>query len=314
MAHEERSDRSQEVEHSFEGYHVYDRHYEKIGKVDDLFVDENDSPEYVGVKMGFLGTKSTLIPIELVRVNDKRQLVEVAADKDTVKEGPTFGDDREITAEFERRVHSYYGLETARTSTERGTYGAYYSSATSGEEQRVDLRPGERVSEDRERFGEGRSGARRGSEDRERGRDLGDEDELRIQRSEEELRASTREREAGAMNVRKRVRTDREQVRVPRRREEVHVERVPVEERGASEAAEGRETSRTGDRGASGAEIEDDEIRIPVIEEELVVEKRPVVKEEIRIRKNVVEEEEVIEEDVRKEEVDIEDRTEYRNR
>jgi stress response protein YsnF len=34
-----------------------------------------------------------------------------------------------------------------------------------------------------------------------------------------------------------------------------------------------------------------------------------VVKEEIRVRKEVVEDEEVVEEDVRKEEVDIEDQT-----
>jgi uncharacterized protein (TIGR02271 family) len=307
LAHEERNDRSPEGEHSFAGYQVYDKHYEKIGKVDDLFVDENDSPEYVGVKMGFLGTKSTLIPIELVRVNDKRQLVEVAADKDAVKDGPSFGDDREITSEFERRVHSYYGVETARTSTERGAYGAYYSDAT-GEDDRVDLRPGERASEIRER-----SGATRGRENRERGGDLGDGDEVRIQRSEEELRVETREREAGGTNVRKRVRTDREQVRVPTRREEVHVERVPVEEREAS-GSEGPRPSTSGDRGASGVEVEGDEIRIPVIEEEIVVEKRPVVREEIRLRKEVIEEEEVIEEDVRKEEVDIEDRTERRNR
>jgi hypothetical protein len=38
-----------------------------------------------------------------------------------------------------------------------------------------------------------------------------------------------------------------------------------------------------------------------------------VVKEEIRLRKDVVEEEEVVERDVRKEEVDIDDRTERRN-
>jgi Domain of unknown function (DUF2382) len=65
------------------------------------------------------------------------------------------------------------------------------------------------------------------------------------------------------------------------------------------------------DREASEAEIgEDDEVRIPVVEEEVVVEKRPVVKEEIRLRKEVVEEEEVVEADVRKEEVKVEDRIE----
>ena len=70
-----------EVEDRYAGYIVYDRHYEKIGNVDDLFVDENDSPQYLGVKMGFLGTRSTLIPFEMVRVNDARQVIEVAADK-----------------------------------------------------------------------------------------------------------------------------------------------------------------------------------------------------------------------------------------
>ena len=126
---------------------------------------------------------------------------------------------------------------------------------------------------------------------RETDRDLRDEDELKVQRVEEELRAGTREREAGEVRVRKQVHTDREQLRVPKRHEEVHVERVPVEE-------EGRE--------ASEAEIGEEEIQVPVTEEEVVVEKRPEVKEEIRVRKDVVQEEEVVEEDVRREEVDIE--------
>ncbi len=294
MAYGERGDRYTEGEYSFAGYQVYDRHYEKIGKVDDLFVDESDNPEYIGVKMGFLGTKSTLIPIELVRINDKRQLVEIAADKDTVKGGPTFGDDREITSEFERQVLSYYGVEIAQTSRERGTYGPYYSDATSTE--RVDSRSSERI-EARERSEAEHSGAARGSVDRERGREPGDENELRVQRVEEELRAGVRERETGGMRVRKRVRTDRERLAVPKKREKVHVDRVPVEE--------GRE--------ASEPEIRDDEIRVPVIEEEIVVEKRPVVREEIRIRKEIVEDEEVVEEDVRKEEVDIDDQTRRRN-
>src|SRR5215210_5387722 len=125
----ERSDGFTELEERYSEYEVYDRNYEKIGKVDDLFVDENDQPEYLGVKMGFLGTSSTLLPIELVRINDRRKLVAVATDKETVKGGPTFTDDREITAEFERRVLSHYRVESTRASSaaERGAYGTYYS-------------------------------------------------------------------------------------------------------------------------------------------------------------------------------------------
>ena len=93
--------------------------------------------------------------------------------------------------------------------------------------------------------------------------------------------------------MRKRVRTDREQLRVPTRHEEVSVERVPVEE----------------GRYATPGEIGEDEVVMPVTEEEVVTEKRPMVKEEIRVRKDVVEEEEVIEEDVHKEEIDVEDST-----
>jgi uncharacterized protein (TIGR02271 family) len=135
---------------------------------------------------------------------------------------------------------------------------------------------------------------REGREEELRGRegDLRDENEIRVQRSEEELRTGTREREAGRVGVRKQVHTEREHVRVPTRREEVSVERVPVDE------------ERT------GAEIGDDEVSVPVVEDEVVVEKRPVVKEELRVRKDVVEDEQVVEEDVRKEEIDVEDATE----
>jgi uncharacterized protein (TIGR02271 family) len=279
---EERSDRFTAIEDRFAGYTVYDQNYEKIGKVDDLFIDENDQPEYIGVKMGFLGTSSTLIPMDMARVNDERQLIEVAADKETVKNGPAFDDDRELTPEVENEVYSHYGLQAAQGSEQRGAYGDYYG----------DEHPGVAMGDTES--GEFQEHAPEEEGVAEPGGDLDDEDELRVQRTEEELAAGTREREAGALNVRKRVRTDRESIEVPTRHEEVSVERVPVE----GEAAE--------------TEIGDDEVSIPVTEEEVVVEKRPVAKEEIRIRKDVVEDTEVVEEELRREEVDIDDATERR--
>src|SRR5215212_1587022 len=287
MEREHRSDRFTALEDQYAGYEVYDRNGEKIGKVDDLFVDENDQPEYLGVKMGFLGLEGTsLIPWELTRVNGEGHRIEVSVDKAQVKEGPSFNDDRDITPEYEEQVYSHYGLQRGQTSGELGGYGEYYG------DEPGHVGPGIRE-------GDTETGEFRGHSEDDEGvnqsgtSDLEDEDELRVQRTEEELRAGTREREAGALNVRKRVRTDREQVRVPTRHEEISVERVPVEGREASEA-----------------EIGEDEVVMPVTEEEVVVEKRPVAKEEIRVRKDVVEDEEVVEEDVRREEVDVEDHTE----
>src|SRR5919112_596616 len=254
---EERSDRFTAIEDQYAGYEVFDQVGEKIGKVDDLFVDESNQPEYIGVKMGFLGTRSTLIPWEAVSSTDEEgRAITVATDKSTAKDGPVFDDDREITPEFEDEVYSYYGLQRSQTTDEPGAYEAYQDAAPS----------------------------------------TTDEDELRVQRTEEELAAGTREREAGQLKVRKRVRTDREQIEVPTRHEEVTVERVPVSEGTA----------------ATEAQIGEEEVSVPVTEEEVVVEKRPVAKEEVRIRKDVVEDTEVVEEDVRREEVEVEDDTERR--
>jgi uncharacterized protein (TIGR02271 family) len=287
--YEERSDRFTAIEDRFAGYTVYDQSNDKIGKVDDLFLDENDQPEYIGVKMGFLGTRSTIIPMDIASVDESQQAVIVSAEKNLVKDGPSFDDDREITPEFEREVRGYYGLEGRQT--ESGSYGTYYGDETdtASGERHPGIAMGDTESGEFREHGVGEEGVTEGESD------LDDRDELRVQRTEEELRAGTREREAGALNVRKRVRTDREQISVPTRHEEVSVERVPVE----GEATE--------------AQIGDDEISVPVVEEEVVVEKRPVVKEELRIRKDVVEEEQVVEEDVRREEVDIDDTSRRRD-
>ena len=400
---EEHYDRFASLGRQYAGYTVYDHSYEKTGKVEDLFINDRDELEYIGIHLGFLGMKSTLVPWEACRVNERRGLIEVAGSKQLVEEGPVFSEDAEITPDFERAVHDHYGLSYTEAHASRTGYGDYYASDQDvlddrgpgprerspesrepGSEERPagalrdpvydplvepepivpveepephprerahesDERPRppaadppseeERRAEREERLLEERLAEERLAEERLRGRehtggtvggrgagespehpgismgdtesgvfsehpieeegvgeresDLEDEDELRVQRSEEELRAGTRERETGGVRVRKRVRTDHEQVRVPKRREEVSVDRVPV----------------SGETPAS--EIGEDEIRIPVVEEEVVVEKRPVKKEEIRIRKEVVEEEELVEGDVRKEEVEVEDRSRH---
>jgi len=260
VEHEHGDNRFTALEELFRGYEVHDDTGENIGEVDLILVDESGRPEYVGMKTGFSGSRSPLIPLEAVRIDEGRRVIKAPPlSKGRVEDGPSYDDGQQITPEFEQEVRSYYGLE-----------GAW---------------DGHRVDGGHTSGPAARSGGKRESS-------LGDAGETRIQRSEEEARAGTRAREAGAMKVRKSVRTEREQVRVPKRREEVDIERVP---------GEGRE--------ATEAEIGEEEIVIQVFEEEVVVSKRTVLKEEIRIRKKVVVEEEVIEVDLRKEEVDIEDTT-----
>jgi uncharacterized protein (TIGR02271 family) len=106
---------------------------------------------------------------------------------------------------------------------------------------------------------------------------------------EERLHAHTRPVEAGEVRVRKEVRTEHQTIDVPVEREEVVVERRP---------ATGR---------ASGDTIhEGEEIRIPVREEQVVVDKETVVKEEVAVGKRTVRDTERVSGEVRKEDVRIE--------
>jgi uncharacterized protein (TIGR02271 family) len=263
-------------EERYADYEVYDQLGKKFGKVDALFLDEDDELEYVGVKTSPVDIQSSLIPAEVVTVDDQQRRMVVERSSNVIERGPTLADNEEVTPEFEERVRLHYGVDGATSivgerGAHGGTYGAYYGG------------PPEGIT------GVGATGTE-GPSTTGSSSPTG-EDELRVQRTEEELRTGTREREVGSLRVRKRVRTERESIEVPVKREEVHVERVSV----SGEATE--------------AEIGEDEIVVPVTEEEVVVEKRPVVKEEVRIRKDVVEDTEVVEEDVRREEIEVEDDT-----
>jgi uncharacterized protein (TIGR02271 family) len=115
-----------------------------------------------------------------------------------------------------------------------------------------------------------------------------DSRDARLTRSEEELRIGKREVEAGEVVVAKHVETERVREDVPVERERVRVERRPV----SSDAY-------------ASADITADEIRVPVVEEELVIEKRPVVREEIVISKERLTDTETVDTELRRERVDV---------
>ncbi len=108
----------------------------------------------------------------------------------------------------------------------------------------------------------------------------------------EEVRVTRREVERGGVRVHKRVEEREEIVEQPTYREEVTVERVTLGQPLDTPVA---------------ARQEGDTLIIPVLEEMLVVEKRLVLKEEIRITKRRIEEMEQARILLREEHVDIEE-------
>ena len=119
---------------------------------------------------------------------------------------------------------------------------------------------------------------------------------VRIPITEEEMRVGKRQVKAGEVGVHKTVETKHVEQPVTRRREEVEVERRPIQ-------------------GAAGAaDFKEGETRIPLMEEEIVVEKRPVAKEEVVIRKHAVEDTEDVGADLRKERIDVEEKGRVRGK
>lgn len=156
----------------------------------------------------------------------------------------------------------------------RSSWGASASGGSATRGKSADYYDHEHF-DDRNFFGKRRSGR---------------ENEAYITRSEEEMAVRKQRQRAGEVDVRKHVESERVSKSVPVEREEVSVERRPASGRHAS------------------GEIGEDEVRIPVMEEEATVEKRTVPKEEIVVKKHAVQDRQRVEADLKRERVDVDKR------
>jgi uncharacterized protein (TIGR02271 family) len=121
------------------------------------------------------------------------------------------------------------------------------------------------------------------------------EGEMRIPLVDEELAVEKVAKEMGHVRIHKEVRLEEKHVTVPVRREEVVIEHLPAREETRATLAADAFTEQTVD--------------LPVNEEEVRVTKRPVVREEVRVRRVSHEEQRDVSATCRHEELDIEDTT-----
>ena len=139
----------------------------------------------------------------------------------------------------------------------------------------------------------GRSGTRR-AEDEVDARDArGRATDDAMTRSEEEVRVGTTERERGRARLKKYVVTEEVQKTVPVKREKARIEREPI-------------TDENVDSASSGPDISEGDHEVVLSEEEVVVDKRTVPKERVRMRKEVETDEREVSEEVRKEQIEAE--------
>jgi uncharacterized protein (TIGR02271 family) len=113
-------------------------------------------------------------------------------------------------------------------------------------------------------------------------------------RSEERLQVGTQQVESGRARLRKYVTTSTETVQVPVRKETLSVEREPITDANAGQALD-------------GPAISEEEHEVVLTEERPVVAKEAVPVERVRVGKQVETEQATVSEDVRQEQIDLDE-------
>ena len=203
--------------------------------------------------------------VPLAQATASGDQVQVPYEKQLVKDAPRIDTDQHLSEAEEQELWRHYGLDYSEHRSDSG------------------LPAGER---DRDRDGI--------NDDEDTvGRDVsGPTTDQAMTRSEEELRVGTQTRERGRARLRKYVTTETQQVTVPVSREEVRVEREPI-------------TDANRDAATSGPAISEEEHEVTLREEEVVVDKRAVPKERVRLDTETVTDERQVSEEVRKEQIEV---------
>jgi uncharacterized protein (TIGR02271 family) len=120
------------------GSEVYDANGERIGNVEELFLDrETRRPEWLGIGTGFLRSKRVLVPV--VGAQQEGSGVRVPYDAELVKQSPDVNDD-EIQEDAERSLYAHYGVpasESASPSTYAEGGPSRTSESSSSDQQTV---------------------------------------------------------------------------------------------------------------------------------------------------------------------------------
>ena len=103
---------------SARGLPVHSTDGEKIGSVEEIFVDEQtNEPEWIGLGTGFFGTKRVIVPVKGADL--RADAVYVPYSKDQIRETPDIDSDQ-ISQDTEAALYSHYGLDYSERRSDTG--------------------------------------------------------------------------------------------------------------------------------------------------------------------------------------------------
>jgi len=93
---------------TWRGRTVVDRDGDKVGKVEDVYLDRrSEEPEWLAIKTGLFGSNVSFVPVQNATMDD--DTIRVAHEKDLVKDAPNIDPDGALSPEEERRLYDHYG-------------------------------------------------------------------------------------------------------------------------------------------------------------------------------------------------------------
>lgn len=269
------------------GTNVYGSDQNKIGEVDDI------QDGYLIVRKGFFFPKDHYIPFSAIANHTEDSIyLNVTADEATNQQWDTQPEgyvDRSMTSGATGGTTTAYAANDLDNTTVPGTTGSGVVDADRADDQLF----GETGVADTATTSDAYADTTESAtpfEHRNQGTGHIDEsDDIRVPVVEEELAARTRGVERGQVHVETRVSEAEQTLEVPVTEERVRVDRVRVDRAATAE-----------DLSVDGATID-----VPVYGEEVDVDKRARVVEEVQISKDAVQETRAVSDTVRREDVEV---------
>jgi len=258
---------------------------QKIGKIVDVYEStQAEDGTFVTVSTGLFGGHASFVP--LAQASLQGSDVVVPYDKDLVKDAPRVQADQDLTSVEEDRLYQHYNLSPGSTAPEAEAAGAPGRHA---EETAIP-----RGTQPRDSDGDG---VFDDVKDTAVGRDTSElTTDDAMTRSEERLQVGTQRTETGRARLRKRIVTEQVSTTVPVSHDEVVVEREPITEGNRGQALD-------------GPDLSEEEHEVVLNAERPVVAKETVPVERVKLGTQTVTEQQQVNETVRKEQIETEDRT-----
>ena len=256
------------------GFDVYaGRDEQKVGSVKNILVDESGRFRYLVVDTGFwIFGKQVLLPVGRIRIDfGDRRIYAIGFTKEQAEALPEFSQDLRVDYDYEEQVRRVYRDRSVDTATALETSAASmpYVAPAAYACNTYDYE------QEPDLY------------------DMGDQNQGTLKLYEERLVANKTRQKAGEVSIGKQVETKTQRVSVPVEKERVVIERTTPDNAGKP-ASPGEDAFREGEVA-----------HMELYEEQPDIRKEAVLREEVRIRKEVEQEIVSTEEQVRREELDV---------